>query len=214
MNQRLWELMCAAPSAYCTRISRYMCTRDIFVYIDDSSWSLLDSEAQKWMNSQTFIASTKVSNAYIQISRQIDMMNESDNYARPHAREFWKRAVAKIYEISTTCSSPCPPPPIKTDLIRLNAISILHIHARKSALYLALFIYGEYNWHKLGLLVGPREDLGQGKFPIRVWKSGTNWNCLSFWNLLHSTSEFIALAHCTMDWGRLKKDTFYFSTYF
>ena len=59
-------------------------------------------------------------------------------------------------------------PPIKTDLIRLNAISILHIHARKSALYLALFIFGEYNWHKLGLLVGPREDLGQGKFPIRV----------------------------------------------
>ena len=129
----------------------------------------------KAMNSQTFIASTKVSNAYIQISRQIDTMNESYNYARPCAREFWKRAVAKIYEISTTCSSPCPPPPIKTDLIRLNAISILHIHARKSALYLALFIYGEYNWHKLGLLVGPREDLGQGKFPIRVWKSGTNW---------------------------------------
>ena len=42
----------------------------------------------KTMNSQTFFASTKVSNAYIQISRQIDMMNESDNYTRPRAREF------------------------------------------------------------------------------------------------------------------------------
>ena len=88
-------------------------------------------------------------------------------------------------------------PPIKTDLIRLNAISILHIHARKSALYLALFIYGEYNWHKLGLLVGPREDLGLSKFSIYV--SGkveqTEFLALLKWTTFHF--EFMNLLHCS-----------------
>ena len=66
-----------------------MCTRDIFVYIDDSSWSLLDSEAQNYEFPDIHCKySSKLLAESFQISRQIDMMNESDNYSRPHVREF------------------------------------------------------------------------------------------------------------------------------
>ena len=75
-------------------------------------------------------------------------------------REFRKNAAAMIYEFSTAPAAL----PRKTDLIRLAAIFVLHIHKTQPLFWDRAWRL--YNWHKLGLLELPREDFWASKFPI------------------------------------------------